>query len=235
MTGRRHAIGFFAVFLALQIVFWWHSLDHKPRMEVVPSVPSEIAVKAISFGDHQFFFRVLGLVLQNFGDTWGRYTPLKDYDYPKLNRWFHLLDTLDNRSNYIPIMASSYFSQSQNPKDTIHVVNYLRKHAEGRLDTKWWWQAQAAYIANHKLKDTKLATELALPLVHAKNVPLWVNQLPAFFYEQQGEFESAASIVEQIKANIKDIPPAELRFMEYFVKERLSAFEKQNAAQGAHQ
>jgi hypothetical protein len=226
VVGLRQAYLFFAAFLLLQAAFWWYSLDHKPRMEIVPNVPSATAVKAISFGDSQFFFRVLGLMLQNFGDSWGRYTPLKDYDYPKLGRWFALLDTLDNQSNYIPTMAGAYYSQSQNPEDTIYVIRYLQHHAKGRINEKWWWQAQAVYIANHKLKDKKLALELALPLVNAKNVPLWVNQLAAFLYEQQGEFDSAAQIIDQIKNHVQNIPPAELRFMEYFVKERLAAFKQ---------
>ncbi len=222
MTLRRGWL-IFSVFFLLQFAFWWHSLDHKPRMEIVPSVPSETTVKAIAFGDYQFFFRVLGFFLQNFGDTYGRYTPLKDYDYAKLGQWFHLLDTLDNTSDYIPSMASYYFSQSQNPADTRHIVEYLRDHSQHQLDKKWWWQAQGVYIAAHKLKDNTLALELALPLVKAKNVPLWVNQLAAFIYEKQGEFDAAYGIMQSIQANAKNIPAGELRFMEYFVKERLSA------------
>jgi hypothetical protein len=227
----RNYTALFAVFFLLQGIFWWHSLAHKPRLEIVPSVPSEVAVKAIAFGDHQFFFRVLGFYLQNFGDTFGRYTPLKEYDYDKLHRWFLLLDTLDRESNYIPSMASYYFSQSQNAADTRYVVDYLRKHAEGRLQEKWWWQAQAVYLANHRLHDSALALELALPLVHARNVPIWVNQLAAFIYEKQGEFAAAYGIMEHLKQNIRNIPAGELRFMEHFVKERLQAMDQQSHQQ----
>lgn len=216
----------FAVLLALQAAFWWHGLDHKPRLEVVPNVPGEVSVKAISFGDSQAFFRVLGLQLQSFGDTFGRYTPLKDYDYARLEQWFTLLDRFDDRSNFIPSMATYYFSQSQNPEHSLHVIRYLQAHAKGRLKEKWWWQAQAVYLAQHKLKDPDLALELALPLVHEQGVPLWVNQLAAFIYEKRGEFDSALGIINEIQKNIKEIPPNEIKFMEYFVKERLGALDR---------
>jgi hypothetical protein len=214
------------IFLGLQGVYWWHTVSYKPYMEIVPSVPSEVAVKAISFGDSQFFFRVLGIQIQNFGDTFGRFTPLYQYDMGKMENWFRLLDTLDNTSDYIPTMASFYFSQTQNTKDVIHMVNYLRDHSEGRLDTKWWWRAQAVYLANHKLEDPDLALELALPLVKTKNVPPWVNQLAAFIYEKKGEFEDALAIMQEVEKNADNLTPGELRFIEYFVKERLGALEK---------
>lgn len=232
----KRAWSVFALFFLLQTGFWWHSLDHPPVMEIVPSVPSELTIKAITFGDSQFFFRLLGLNLQNFGDSFGRYTPLKDYDFSKLGRWFHLLDSLDNTSNYIPALAGFYFSNTQNSEDSIHVITYLRDHARGRIEQKWWWQAQAVYLAQHKLKDHDLALELALPLVSARNVPIWVNQLAAFIYEQKGEYAAALDIMTQIQKNIKNIPPGELSFMEYFFKERLAAMDhtlKPSESEGA--
>jgi hypothetical protein len=63
--------------------------------------------------------------------------------------------------------------------------------------------------------------------VHEQGVPLWVNQLAAFVYEKQGEFDSALGIIDEIQKNIKEIPSSELKFMEYFVKERLGALDKQ--------
>ena len=224
----RRILPLFLVALALQFTFWWHTVDYKPRMEVVPNVPSAIAVKALSFGDKQFYFRVLGFQLQNFGDTFGRFTPLFQYDFNRLERWFRLLDTLDNTSDYIPTMASYYFSQTQHEKDTIHVVNYLRDHTEGRLDKKWWWRAQAVYIANHKLNDHDLALQLALPLVRTPNVPPWVNQLAAFIYEEKGEFQSAYTIMKDVEDHSKNLTPGELRFIKYFVEERLKALNKKS-------
>jgi hypothetical protein len=213
----------FLICLGAQTSYWWHTRSYHPPMETVPPVPTESAVKALSFGDHQFFFRLLSLHMQNFGDTFGRFTPLKAYDYERLQQWLFLLDSLDNESDYIPTIVSYYFSQTQNPEDTRYLIEYLRKHSEDRLDKKWWWQTQAVYLANHKLKDKDLALAAALPLLEAKNVPIWVNQLPAFIYEQKGEFGDALSIMEHVKDNAKDLKPGELYFIEHFIKERLKA------------
>ncbi len=220
---------YWLVFLALfslQIVFWIEAKPNKPLMDVVPAVPGELATKAISLGDSEGLFRLLGLHLQNFGDTFGRFTALREYDFSRLQGWFNLLDTLDNKSDYIPTLASYYFSQTQNTPDVIYVVDYLRDHSQHRINEKWWWQAQAVYLANHKLEDTELALELAKPLVYAKDVPLWVNQLPAFIYEKRGEFDSALAIMQQVQANAKDIKPGELNFIRHFIEERLGALEQ---------
>lgn len=219
----------FTLLFSMQLVFWIETKEHKPKMEIVPAVPGEQAVKALSFGDNQAFFRLLALHLQNFGDTFGRFTALREYDFDRLHGWFNLLDTLDNQSNYIPTLASYYFSQTQNVPDVHHVVEYLRDHSQHRLDEKWWWQVQAVYLANHKLKDSAWALELAKPLLHAQDVPLWVNQLPAFIYEQRGEFGDALAIMEHVQKNAQNLKPGELRFMEYFIKERLNALEKSKA------
>ncbi|MDG1285998.1 MAG: hypothetical protein P8P30_00360 [Rickettsiales bacterium] len=213
----------------MQLLFWIETRPHKPTMEIVPAVPGELAVKALAFGDNEVFFRLLALHLQNFGDTFGRFTALREYNFERLSAWFDLMDTLNDKSDYIPTLASYYFSQTQNKPDVIHVVNYLRKHSQNRLNEKWWWQAQAVYLANHKLKNDDLALELAKPLLYAENVPLWVNQLPAFIYEKRGEFGDALAIMEHIKANAKDIKPGELRFIKHFIDERLGALERSQA------
>ena len=56
------------LFFAGQVAWWWNTKDIKPDMEIVPNVPGRVTVKALSFGDEQFFFRVLALNIQR-GDT----------------------------------------------------------------------------------------------------------------------------------------------------------------------
>lgn len=215
---------FFTLFLILQICFWNKYNDIKPDMIIVPTVPSTIAVKAISLGDSQFYFRYLGLKVQNAGDSWGRFTALNQYNYSDLLRWFNLLDTLDNNSNFIASLAAYYYSQSQNPEDTIYVINYLRNHYKHDPVNKWWWLSQATYIANHKLKDKDLALELAYEMHNLPSyveMPLWARQMAAFILEEKGEMESAKQIIADILYNQKDFTIGELNFMEYFITERL--------------
>lgn len=216
----------FALFLLLQAAFWWRTHDNLPDLSIVPDVPGKTAVKAISFGDEEFYFRLLALDLQNAGDTFGRFTELYKYDYKKLYAWFTLLDTLDRESSYIPFLASYYFAQTQHVADARYVVDYLYEHAADRPEKKYWWLAQGAYIAEHRLKDKDLALKMAEPLEKAKDAPFWVRQLPAFVHERRGEMDDAYKIMEDIKNNSDKIPPGELNFMTYFVKERLHKIEK---------
>lgn len=216
---RSH--GWLLLFATLQLGFWNATKAKLPEMGIVPDVPGRIAVKALSFGDEEFYFRLLALDIQNAGDTFGRFTELYKYDFKKLYAWFTLLDTLDNESDYIPFIASYYYSQTQHVPDVRYVVDYLYEHSYQRPEKKFWWLAQATYLAQHKLKDNDLALKMASPLEHADTAPFWVRQLPAFVHEKRGEMDDALRIMNAIEANSKDIPPGELRFMEYFVKERV--------------
>jgi len=217
--------GLLLLFAGLQLGFWQMTRSKLPDMGIVPDVPGKTAVKALSFGDEQFYFRVLALDIQNAGDTFGRFTELYKYDFKKLYAWFTLLDSLDNDSDYIPFLASYYFSQTQHVPDTRYVVDYLYEHSKDRPSKNYWWLSQAAYIAEHKLKDRELALKVATPLEHADDAPFWARQLPAFVHERRGEMDDAARIIENIEAHTKDIPDAELRFMTYFVNERIKRHE----------
>lgn len=215
--------GIFLVLCAAQVLFWNHARTIMPNMSIVPDVPGKEVVKALSLGDEQFYFRVLALHIQNAGDTYGRFTPLKDYDYSKLAKWFELLDSLDNRSNYIPMLATYYYSQTQNVPDVRYIVDYLAAHAEGRVETKWWWLIQGMYLANHKLEDKDLALEVGKPLINAKTIPIWARQFPAFIYEQKGDTEQALYVMEHVLEGVEGekLSRADFNFMKYFFEERI--------------
>lgn len=221
---RRYSL--LLVFAALQAGFWGMTKAKLPNMDIVPDVPGKTAVKALSFGDEEFYFRLLALDIQNAGDTFGRFTELYKYDYKKLHAWFTLLDSLDDESNYMPFIASYYYSQTQYVPDIIYVINYLYEHSATRPEKKYWWLAQATYLAQHKLHDNDLALKMASPLEHADNAPFWVRQLPAFVHEKRGEMEDALRIITYIQQHSQNIPDGELRFMTYFVQERLKKLDK---------
>jgi hypothetical protein len=212
--------------LAGQGAFWVHSRAVMPEMGIVPAVPGERTVRALSFGDEEAFFRLLALNIQNSGDTFGRFTALYKYDYNKLYHWFHLLDGLDHESNYLPSMASYYFSQSQNRDDVRYMIDFLDEYTEDRAKEKWWWVTQASYLASHKLKDSARALQLAEKLRGVKGIPLWAQQLAAFEHEQRGEFGEALSIIKEILDDPTQYDQGELNFMKYFVDERLGKLQE---------
>ena len=218
MRVKRHApVGLLLCFFAAQLVFWHQTLHRLPELGVVPDVPGKPALHVLAFGDDEFLFRLMGFILGNAGDTFGRSTALKEYDLKKVEKWFLLLDQFDDRSNLLPFMASYYFSQTQKHEDVRYMVDYLYEHSWRRPAVKYWWLAQGAYLALHRLHDKDLAIKLAEPLKNARGAPMWAQQLPAFVFEERGEMEDAKNIIEHILANEKNIPENEIKFMRYFV------------------
>lgn len=224
------------LFLLIQAIFWYGlpieglktpllkgTKNIYPEMVITPNVPNELAVKALSFGDKQFYFRTLAFEIQNAGDTYGRFTPLKDYDYEKLKQWFLLLDTLDYRSNFTPALASYIFSQTQHTPDVKYIVEYLDHHASQDLQNKWWWMSQAVYLARHKLENKEWALELAYKLASSpnKDMPIWARQMPAFLHEDLGEKQAALAIIQALAQDFDNLKPGEVNFMNYFIQERL--------------
>lgn len=220
----------FTIFLLAQTCFWYKTHSILPNMAIVPDVPGREVVKALSLGDEQFYFRYLALTIQNAGDTYGRFTPLKDYNYDKLGKWFHLLDSLDDKSDYIPSIASYYYSQTQHTPDVRYVVDYLYDHAAHRPEKKWWWLIQAIYLANHKLNDKDLALKVGKPLMDAKGIPMWARQFPAFIYEQKGEPQQALYVMEHVLQGYEKnkLSREDFNFMKYFIEERLKMHAPEN-------
>jgi hypothetical protein len=230
LTRWLRLYGALAALLLLQVGFWYQVKDIKPDMGIVPDVPGRQTVRALAFGDDQFFFRVLAFQLQNAGDTYGRSTALRYYDFNKLYLWFTLLDDLDARSNIIPSLATYYFSQTQNTEDVRYVVDYLYTHATRDVPHKWWWLLQSIYLSMHKLNDMDLALKVAKPMVNPE-VPAFAQQMAAVVHEKRGEMEDALQVMRIIQDNAKEIKDADLKYMTYFVEERLKKLEDAQAKQ----
>ena len=222
----------FLVFFIIQFFFWLKTENIKPNVNVVPPLPSKYSIPALSLGDDQFYFRVLAMKIQNAGDSFGRFTALKNYDYSKLYQWFKILDSLDDQSKFIPTLASYYYSQTQNIEDNIYIVKYLDEYASRDIDKNWWWMFQAIMIADTYLKDHKLALEMSYKLRDnkAKNAPLWTKQMPAFLHAKLGEDCAAFAIIQQVlkddEKGIRKIKPDEMDFMNHFIKNRLGKLKK---------
>ena len=211
--------------LAVQITFAQSTYHIRPALGVVPPVPGKEELALLKMGDDQFYFRVLALQMQTAGDTFGRFTPLRNYDMTRIYNWFTLLDGLDAESHMMPAMAAYYFSQTQNEKDVLPLVNYLYEHSIKDVPHNWWWLLQSIYLAQYKLKDMNLALKVSSPLVN-KAVPVWAQQMAAVVREKRGEMGDALKIMETIKDNSDNIPERDLKYMVYFIKERLARLDK---------
>lgn len=206
----------------LQCVFWYNTRDILPKWKIVPEVPSKLSIDAMAFGDKQFLFRMKGLEIQNAGDSGGRFTALKLYDYDKLVKWFRLLDSLDNRSDYIASMAAHYYGMTQKKSDIPKVIEYVEEHVARYPDKKWRWLAHAVYLAQYKIEDNLLALKLAKELagLDAPNAPMWTKQMPAFIMKTMGDKESSRAYMVKLyedKSVQSQLSKEERRYMEGYI------------------
>lgn len=213
------------VALAAQIFYWSKTYKIGPQLGIVSPVPSDIEAEALAFGDRQFYFRMQALNLQFMGDTWGRSTPLKDYDMKMVYRWMKFLDKYDPKSNMLPSAAAYYYSKTQNPHDVVYMLDYLEERSFADPEYNWWWLSQSIYLANAVLGDKERAVKIAAVLRTVKaDVPIWARQMEAFLREDMGEKDKAADIMcDAIKnsKNFQDLPQREIDFFVYFFNERL--------------
>ncbi len=223
----------FVATFALQI-FFWHKTEHlKPRLDIVPSVPSKYLVSALSLGDNEFLFRILATRLQNSGDVFAGFVALKNYDYLRIYEWMTMLDSLNDKSHFVPSLASYYYSQTQRREDTRYIINYLEEHSEKDIDANWWWLFQASYIAKVTLGDIDRAIELAQKMGqnNAPNAPLWSKQMAAFLYEEKGQSCMAFSVIKKLinesESGQRQIKSEEMDFMRHFINERLAKLKSQ--------
>lgn len=227
----------FFLFLLLQVGTWLVLRHASPDFSIVPEPPTETTVKATSFGDEEMYFRLLAYQIQNAGDSYGRVTPLKDYDYKKLYQWWLLLDGLDSRSHFVPALAAYYYSNTQHRPDVYYVIDYLEQHADKDPVANWWWYAQASFNANYKLKDRPRALEIAKKLARVDNpdMPIWTRQLPAFILSDMGQLQQSAVIIEELLKEYKakgTLNEGEINFMNYYLNEQLDAIKQRTSHQG---
>src|SRR4051812_22362095 len=80
------------------IVFTHFTHDMRDTWPGISPAPSHAASLFYGFGDTQLSYRNVGLTLQNAGDTGGRVTNFKDYDYSIIEGWLWLADSLDPKA-----------------------------------------------------------------------------------------------------------------------------------------
>ena len=211
----------FLLTIFIQIILWVNIKDIKPYFIITNIPPAKADVDLFSIGDKQFFFREKNFELQFMGDSYNITTPLKDYNYSLLYKWFIFLDEIDKESDLTPSLAGYYYSMTQYHPDVKYIIEYLDEHTKRREAQKWWWLMQASYLAKYKLKDLNKAVYFAKKLNKIKTIPIWAQQSAAFIYEEMGENEAAYDIIKNIIDKIDEIPQHEINFMHYFVKDRL--------------
>lgn len=225
-AGLRFRIYFcLALAFGLNTAFWFGAHETAAHWGGVPPVPTKNGARIMTLGDEQFSYRLGALTLQNLGNSGGRVTAVKDYDYKKLGQWFWLLHALDPASNHVPMMAAYYFGATQVPEDVAVVVQYLGAIGQNPVGNKWRWLAHAIFLARHRMDDVPLALDMAYALSRMQPVgdvlPAWARQMPAFVLADQGEKQTARRLIEEILMTATGLHPNEVNFMRSYLVEEL--------------
>ncbi len=213
----------FLLLLAGNAGLWASVRGAQARWTNVPPVAPEAGAAAFALGDRALAYRAIGLMLQNMGDSGGRVTNLRQYDYDRLVQWFELEDRLDPRSDFMPILASYYFGAVDDPQKLAPLVAYLRRVGNEPGNRRWRWLAQGVHLARYGLNDLDLAYAMALELAALPgDMPAWTRQMPAFIMTARGDKEAAyAIILEILKSDARKMDPVEIRFMKNYMCKRL--------------
>jgi hypothetical protein len=224
---NRNFLGLYGVFLlliALNIGLWTQTNTLRPSWGNVPPAMSERSASIMALGDREFAYRMLGLTIQNIGNTAGTTTPLKDYDYNALKNWFFLEDKLDPASDFMPNLAAYYFGFSQNNQQLTPVIDYLRVAGQRPEKDKWRWLAYAVYLARFKQGDLTTALDIANILANEKrdDIPLWARSMPAFVMSANGNKQAAyAVLMSVLSSSGKNLKPDEIFFIQNSVCTKL--------------
>ncbi len=177
---------------------WDHRLL-RPEFPIIDPAPGPLARKALAFGDDQFLYRAWLLDLQNAGDTGGRSTPMRDYNYAYLLSWLEALRDLDPLAQGHLYLATKYFSQTPNAGDVRRLIAFVVEDVAQDPRERWRWMLDAAAMAEVHLHDTALALEISQRLIAfgIPGLPLTMRLLPALLLEKSGRRAEARAEVER--------------------------------------
>ena len=189
--------------LLFGIIFSYLTHDMRNTWPGIAPPPSSGAALFFGYGDTQLSYRNVGLTLQNVGDTGGRVTNFRDYDYNVIEKWLWLADSLDTKSNYVPSLAAYYFSAAKEPEKLRHLLDYLAHVGQDDSNERWRWLGHAVYIARFGVKDQAKALELAdrLAALNAPDMPMWTKVMPAYVQKTMGKKKEARDLLLLIMAD----------------------------------
>ena len=206
-------------------IFWIGSHQIYAKWAGVPPVPTKNGARMMTLGDTQFAYRFGAITLQNLGDSGGDVTPIKNYDFPMLGRWFWLLNDLDPASNHVPMIAAYYFGATPIPKDVAVVVDYLGHIGQNPVGNKWRWLAQAVYLARYRMDAPDVALDLAYKLARMQpigdDLPLWARQMPVSVLTKKGEKEAARELMRDMMSTQDILRPDEINTMRAYMHDQL--------------
>lgn len=217
---RKFAVGFLLLCAAVaHAVFAWHHRGLRPDLTILDPPPTAEHRTVLAFGDPQFLYRYWSSYLQNAGDTGGRATRMRDYDYDDVIAWLRTLQALDVRAQQHTFLAAHYFSQTPDKDDLRKVLSFIADDVTKDPARKWYWLTYAMSAAAKSLGDVAYALELSRQLASYdfSDMTGWIYLFPAIYLERMARFDEArAEIKDLLESRRSKFSSEQLRWIEDF-------------------
>jgi hypothetical protein len=218
----------FPIVLALLIAaaaahgtFAWVNRDRRPDMIVLEAPPGPTARTALAFGDAQFLYRSWAAHLQNAGDTGGRATPMRDYNYDYVLGWLQALQALDRDAQQHAFLAAHYFSQTPKLDDVRRLVDFIIADVRLSPARKWYWLTYVMTLAQRKLDDLPYALEISRELASYDfpDMDGYNYLFTAIYLERLARYDEARDEVARVvETKRQKLGPPHLAWVEQFTQ-----------------
>lgn len=188
-TVPRWIIFLLLLSLTAQIALRSTSSDSIYKTSSLPQAPNKQFITSIFMGDQVLAGRLLMLWLQARDTQSGKLILNHQRDYQQLSQWLLQLHALDPNSHYPLLLAGRVYIQSNDSNRMRAMLKTVHQLFLNNPAHFWRWQAEAAVIAKHRLKDKSLALRLANDLSSKTPVdalPLWAKDLQFILMEELG-------------------------------------------------
>ena len=218
----RWILGLLALTLTAQVAWKSQVRPGMPEASELPPPPRQEALRLAALGEPATLARLVMLYLQAFDYHGSNALPYRKLDYQRLTGWLGAIQALDPRSEYPLFAAARVYAEIPDAQRQRTMLEFV--HAQFLLDPnrRWPWEAHAALVAKHQLKDLALARKYAQAidrLTTSDKVPLWARQMEIFILEDMNELEAARVMLGGLLEQGRISDPGERRFLEGRLKE----------------
>lgn len=225
MRTSQWPLGLFLVALAAAHgALAWQGRLLRPDLSIIDPAPDALTRKALSFGDDQFLYRAWLLDLQSAGDTGGRSTPMRDYNYDYVLSWLEALQALDPLAQGHLQLAAHYFALTPRSDDVRKMIDFIERDAARMPREKVSWLVQAAIMAERQLHDLNYALGLSRRIVtfDIPDLPVVIRLMPIIFLEKLGRVPEARAELEALAAAKGETLTPQERFLVNDILQRLT-------------
>lgn len=210
----KRIIVLLVISLSLQIT--WHYIYPSPLL-TTPTLkppPNIELLRVLSFGEPIASAKIIMLWLQSFNTRNGQLILYREFDYTILVKWLDRILQLDPKGQYPLLAASHFYSIVPDPSKQRQILDFVYEQFFIDPSRRWLWLAQAAILAQHRLRDLPLALKYtqALAAYAPPSAPYWVREMRIFVLDAMGELKEAESIVKNILASGKTMDANEITF-----------------------